>query len=93
MPRLSPFPIPVVERPAPEETVTGSFGAFIHGVKPEQLSQTVLRRSKRMVLDSIGVGLLGSTTQVFQLALQHCQVTALHQMGRANQNTSHFIHE
>uniref|UniRef100_A0A4W5KNL6 Immunoresponsive gene 1, like n=1 Tax=Hucho hucho TaxID=62062 RepID=A0A4W5KNL6_9TELE len=27
-----------------------------------------------MVLDSIGVGLLGSTTQVFQLALQHCQI-------------------
>ncbi|KAM9849619.1 immunoresponsive gene 1, like [Aulostomus maculatus] len=28
-----------------------------------------------MVLDSIGVGLIGSTTDVFQLALQHCQHT------------------
>ncbi|XP_068182435.1 immunoresponsive gene 1, like [Antennarius striatus] len=26
-----------------------------------------------MVLDSIGVGLIGSTTDVFELALQHCQ--------------------
>ncbi|KAJ8407048.1 hypothetical protein AAFF_G00287240 [Aldrovandia affinis] len=71
--RLHKSTLEVVEQPAPEETVTGSFGAFIHGVKPEQMSQTVLRRSKRMVLDSLGVGLLGSTTQVFQLALQHCQ--------------------
>ncbi|KPP70665.1 immunoresponsive protein 1-like [Scleropages formosus] len=63
----------VVERPAPEETVTGSFGSFIQSVQPEQLSQKVLQRSKRMVLDSIGVGLLGSTTDVFELALQHCQ--------------------
>ncbi|KAJ8338367.1 hypothetical protein SKAU_G00373330 [Synaphobranchus kaupii] len=71
--RLHTSALEVVERPAPEETVTGSFSAFIHGVQPDQLSQTVLRRSKRMVLDSIGVGLLGSTTQVCQLALQHCQ--------------------
>ncbi|XP_069049661.1 cis-aconitate decarboxylase-like isoform X1 [Lepisosteus oculatus] len=63
----------VAERPAPEETVTASFGGFIQAVQPEQLTQTVLRRSKRMVLDSLGVGLLGSTTQVFELALQHCQ--------------------
>lgn len=34
----------------------------------------MLHRSKRMVLDSIGVGLIGSTTDVFELALQHCQV-------------------
>lgn len=27
-----------------------------------------------MILDSIGVGLIGSTTDVFALALQHCQV-------------------
>ncbi|KAI1898940.1 hypothetical protein AGOR_G00077560 [Albula goreensis] len=71
--RLHKSALEVAERPAPEDTVTGSFGAFIHGVQPEHLSQTVLQRSKRMVLDSIGVGLLGSTTEVFQLALQHCQ--------------------
>ncbi|KAI5624743.1 immunoresponsiveprotein 1, like, partial [Silurus asotus] len=63
----------VMERPAPEETVTSSFGRFIQGVQPRHLSAVVLHRSKRMVLDSIGVGLLGSTTEVFELALQHCQ--------------------
>lgn len=63
----------VAERPAPEDTVTASFGRFINGVQPQHLSPTVLHRSKRMVLDSIGVGLLGSTTDVFDLALQHCQ--------------------
>lgn len=64
----------VAERPAPEETVTSSFGRFIQTVQPKNLTPTVLQRSKRMVLDSIGVGLLGSTTEVFDLALQHCQV-------------------
>ena len=63
-----------VERPAPEETVTASFGRFISGLKARHLTPTVLRRSKRMMLDSLGVGLLGSTTDVFQLALRHCQV-------------------
>uniref|UniRef100_A0A667XNV8 Cis-aconitate decarboxylase n=1 Tax=Myripristis murdjan TaxID=586833 RepID=A0A667XNV8_9TELE len=65
--------VEVLERPAPEDTVTASFGQFISGVKPQHLSSVVLHRSKRMVLDSIGVGLLGSTTDVFELALQHCQ--------------------
>uniref|UniRef100_A0A8C6T6D9 Cis-aconitate decarboxylase n=1 Tax=Neogobius melanostomus TaxID=47308 RepID=A0A8C6T6D9_9GOBI len=59
--------------PFPEPTVTGSFGRFISEVKPQHLSPLLLQRSKRMVLDSIGVGLIGTTTEVFQLALQHCQ--------------------
>ncbi|XP_062322708.1 immunoresponsive gene 1, like [Osmerus eperlanus] len=63
----------VMEHSAPEETVTASFGRFIQGVQNHQLSSTLLHRSKRMVLDSIGVGILGSTTDVFQLALKHCQ--------------------
>ena len=63
-----------MEIPAPEETVTASFGRFISGLKGRHLTPTVLRRSKRMVLDSLGVGLLGSTTDVFELALRHCQV-------------------
>ncbi|KAJ3588415.1 hypothetical protein NHX12_012008 [Muraenolepis orangiensis] len=63
-----------VERPALEGTVTSSFGGFISGLKARHLTPTVLHRSKRMVLDSLGVGLLGSTTEVFELALQHCQV-------------------
>ena len=76
----------VVERPAPQETVTASFGRFISGLEAEHLTPTVLQRSKRMVLDSLGVGLLGSTTEVFELALEHCQVrsfnnVALHRRG------------
>lgn len=64
----------VLKDPDPEDSVTASYGRFISGVKPEHLSSVVLQRSKRMILDSIGVGLIGSTTDVFELALQHCQV-------------------
>ncbi|XP_067404581.1 cis-aconitate decarboxylase-like [Emydura macquarii macquarii] len=63
----------VQERRAAEETVTGSFASFIHGVQPEHLSEVVRHRSKRMILDSIGVGLLGSMTRVFDITLQYCQ--------------------
>ncbi|XP_055793003.1 cis-aconitate decarboxylase-like [Salvelinus fontinalis] len=63
----------IIQCPASEDSVTDSFGQFIQGVQPHHLTPTLLHRSKRMVLDSIGVGLLGSTTHVFQLALQHCQ--------------------
>uniref|UniRef100_A0A3Q2ZYK6 Cis-aconitate decarboxylase n=1 Tax=Kryptolebias marmoratus TaxID=37003 RepID=A0A3Q2ZYK6_KRYMA len=64
----------VLRHPAPDDTVTASFGKFISGVKPQHLSSVVLHRSKRMVLDSIGVGLIGSTTEVFEMALQYCQL-------------------
>uniref|UniRef100_A0A7M4EJE0 Cis-aconitate decarboxylase-like n=1 Tax=Crocodylus porosus TaxID=8502 RepID=A0A7M4EJE0_CROPO len=64
------------------ETVTSSFASFIHGVRPEHLSTVVRHRSKRMILDSIGVGLVGSTTRVFNIALQYCQVnTVLYKYG------------
>ncbi|XP_060612573.2 cis-aconitate decarboxylase-like [Anolis sagrei] len=63
------------ERVAPEETVTGTFASFIHGVRPDLLSEMVRHRSKRMILDSIGVGLVGSTTHVFDIALHFCQET------------------
>ncbi|KAK2849289.1 hypothetical protein Q5P01_009123 [Channa striata] len=66
--------VEVLNRPVPEETVTASFGKFISEITPQHLSSVVLQRSKRMVLDSIGVGLIGSTTHVFELALQHCQL-------------------
>lgn len=64
----------VLKHPDPEDSITASYGRFISHVKPEHLSSVVLQRSKRMILDSIGVGLIGSTTDVFELALQHCQV-------------------
>uniref|UniRef100_A0A3B4X4N8 Immunoresponsive gene 1, like n=1 Tax=Seriola lalandi dorsalis TaxID=1841481 RepID=A0A3B4X4N8_SERLL len=60
------------------DTVTASFGKFISEIKPQHLSSVVLHRSKRMVLDSIGVGVIGSTTDVFELALQHCQVSSVY---------------
>ncbi|XP_078236952.1 cis-aconitate decarboxylase-like [Pogona vitticeps] len=62
-----------VEKGALEETVTGSFASFIHGIRPHHLSEVVRHRSKRMVLDSIGVGLLGSTSPVFETTLRYCQ--------------------
>ncbi|XP_033830337.1 immunoresponsive gene 1, like, partial [Periophthalmus magnuspinnatus] len=65
--------VKVLERPSPDLTVTGSFGRFISEVRPVHLSPVVLERSKRMVLDSIGVGLIGTTTDVFELVLRHCQ--------------------
>lgn len=64
-----------MKQPVTKDRVTASFGKFISGVQPQHLSPTVLHRSKRMVLDSIGVGLIGSTTEVFELVLQHCQVS------------------
>uniref|UniRef100_A0A8D0GE02 Immunoresponsive gene 1, like n=1 Tax=Sphenodon punctatus TaxID=8508 RepID=A0A8D0GE02_SPHPU len=66
-------PSPVAGRNAREETVTSSFASFIHGVHPEHLSDVVHHRSKRMILDSIGVGLVGSMTHVFDIALRYCQ--------------------
>lgn len=57
-----------------KETVTGSFASFIYGVQADHLSDVVLRRSKRMILDNIGVGLLGSTSHVFDICLNYCQV-------------------
>ncbi|XP_069068151.1 cis-aconitate decarboxylase-like [Pleurodeles waltl] len=56
-----------------EKVVTSSFASFIHGVQLDHLSQAVRHRSKRMILDSIGVGLVGSTTHVFDIALRYCQ--------------------
>uniref|UniRef100_A0A8C3V673 Cis-aconitate decarboxylase n=1 Tax=Catharus ustulatus TaxID=91951 RepID=A0A8C3V673_CATUS len=50
------------------------FASFIQAARPEHLSQTVRQRSKRMILDSIGVGLVGSTTPVFDIALRYCRL-------------------
>lgn len=72
-PLLCPLPA-VVARSAPEDTVTGSFASFISAARAEHLSQTVRQRSKRMILDSLGVGLVGSTTRVFDIALRYCRV-------------------
>ncbi|KAJ8404614.1 hypothetical protein AAFF_G00334770 [Aldrovandia affinis] len=51
--------------------VTDSFGAAISGLSAANLTDTVVRRSKRMMLDTLGVGLLGTQTAVFHKALQY----------------------
>ncbi|XP_069752273.1 immunoresponsive gene 1, like [Narcine bancroftii] len=56
-----------------KETVTSSFGSFISGVRADHLSDVVVQRSKRMILDNVGVGLLGSTSQVFEICLNYCR--------------------
>ncbi|XP_048874466.1 cis-aconitate decarboxylase [Brienomyrus brachyistius] len=53
------------------KSVTQSFGAAISSWTTDHLTDTVVRRSKRMILDTLGVGLLGTSTPVFQTALQY----------------------
>ncbi|KAM3912036.1 cis-aconitate decarboxylase-like [Leptodactylus fuscus] len=65
-----------------ENPVTYSFASFIDGTCPEHLSDIVRHRSKRMILDNIGVGLIGSTTHVFKIVLKYCQ--DLHSSARGN---------
>lgn len=54
--------------------ITGSFGAAIHGLGPLQLTDGVINRSKRMMLDALGVGLIGTSTDVFNKALAYSQM-------------------
>ena len=55
--------------------MTESFGAAIFGLSAAHLTDRVVRRSKRMMLDTLGVGLLGTRTDVFNKALQFSQVS------------------
>ncbi|XP_061580622.1 cis-aconitate decarboxylase [Cololabis saira] len=54
--------------------ITESFGAAIHGLGTAQLTDLVVQRSKRMMLDTLGVGLLGTRTAVFHKALAYSQL-------------------
>ncbi|OCT92651.1 cis-aconitate decarboxylase [Xenopus laevis] len=56
------------------KTVTGSFANVIHGLSSAHLTESVIQRSKRMILDTLGVGLIGTTTEVFQKALQYSKI-------------------
>ncbi|XP_061696948.1 cis-aconitate decarboxylase [Syngnathoides biaculeatus] len=51
--------------------VTESFGAAIQALGAGQLTDGVVRRSKRMMLDTLGVGVLGSGTDVFDKVLKY----------------------
>ncbi|XP_067460116.1 cis-aconitate decarboxylase [Thunnus thynnus] len=53
--------------------ITESFGAAIHALSTTQLTDGVINRSKRMMLDTLGVGLLGTRTAVFNKALKYSQ--------------------
>ncbi|XP_029968224.1 cis-aconitate decarboxylase isoform X2 [Salarias fasciatus] len=54
--------------------ITESFGAAVHALSSTQLTDGVISRSKRMMLDTLGVGLLGTRTAVFKTALQYSQL-------------------
>ncbi|XP_053311375.1 cis-aconitate decarboxylase [Spea bombifrons] len=56
------------------KTITGSFASAIHGLSSSNLTETVIQRSKRMILDTLGVGLIGTQTEVFQKALQYSKI-------------------
>ncbi|XP_037382695.1 cis-aconitate decarboxylase [Talpa occidentalis] len=56
------------------KSVTESFAKVIHGLKVEHLTDHVLRRSKRMILDALGVGILGSTTEVFHKVSEYSKI-------------------
>ena len=45
-------------------SVTEDFGKFIANTEFKDLSEVVVTRSKRMILDNIGVGLIGSQTEI-----------------------------
>ncbi|CAJ0960507.1 unnamed protein product [Ranitomeya imitator] len=56
------------------KSVTGSFAGIIHGLTTSNLTQELIQRSKRMILDTLGVGLIGTTTEVFHKALQYSKI-------------------
>uniref|UniRef100_A0A670Y0Z4 Aconitate decarboxylase 1 n=1 Tax=Pseudonaja textilis TaxID=8673 RepID=A0A670Y0Z4_PSETE len=54
--------------------ITGNFANVIHGLKPSHLTERVVQRSKRMILDTLGVGLVGTRTDVFQKLIQYSKI-------------------
>ncbi|KAM6178201.1 cis-aconitate decarboxylase [Rhynchocyon petersi] len=56
------------------KSVTESFATIIHGLRVEHLTDGVIQRSKRMILDTLGVGLLGTSTEVFYKASQYSKI-------------------
>ncbi|XP_006033421.1 cis-aconitate decarboxylase [Alligator sinensis] len=56
------------------KTITGNFAGMIHGLNASQLTDQVLRRSKRMILDTLGVGLLGSSTEVCHKVIHYSKI-------------------
>lgn len=58
------------------QSVTESFANMIHHLKVGHLTESVIWRSKRMILDTLGVGFLGTNTEVFHIASQYSKVSS-----------------
>ncbi|XP_004423142.1 PREDICTED: cis-aconitate decarboxylase [Ceratotherium simum simum] len=56
------------------QSVTDSFARVIHGLKVGHLTDHVIQRSKRMILDTLGVGFLGTRTEVFHKASEYSKI-------------------
>ncbi|XP_039370542.1 cis-aconitate decarboxylase isoform X1 [Mauremys reevesii] len=56
------------------QTVTENFANVIHGLNASHLTDLVIQRSKRMILDTLGVGLLGTSTEVFHKVIQYSKI-------------------
>ncbi|KAF4790686.1 aconitate decarboxylase 1 [Turdus rufiventris] len=56
------------------KTVTGNFAKVIHGLNADQLTDQVIQRSKRMILDTLGVGFLGTSTEVCHKVAQYSKI-------------------
>ncbi|XP_027625510.1 cis-aconitate decarboxylase isoform X4 [Tupaia chinensis] len=59
------------------ESVTESFAKVIHGLKVGHLTDHVIQKSKRMILDTLGVGFLGTSTEVFCKASQYSKIHSM----------------
>ncbi|ETE67825.1 Immune-responsive 1-like protein, partial [Ophiophagus hannah] len=49
------------------KNITGNFANVIHGLNPSHLTDRVVQRSKRMILDTLGVGLVGTRTDIHSM--------------------------
>ncbi|KAM9320598.1 cis-aconitate decarboxylase [Gastrophryne carolinensis] len=47
---------------------------MISGLNTSSLTDVVIQRSKRMILDTLGVGLIGTTTEVFHKAVEYSKI-------------------
>ncbi|XP_054682031.1 cis-aconitate decarboxylase isoform X1 [Grus americana] len=56
------------------KTITGNFANVIHGLNANHLTDQVIQRSKRMILDTLGVGLLGTSTEVCHKVTQYSKI-------------------
>ncbi|KGL79516.1 Cis-aconitate decarboxylase, partial [Tinamus guttatus] len=58
----------------PSQTITGNFANVIHGLNVNHLTDQVIQRSKRMILDTLGVGLLGTSTEICHKVMQYSKI-------------------